>query len=104
MEITHNAITIAKTLLGIAGTAQDDILLVYGNTAEIDALKMTHNQDVLFDDYLLARMIQAQFNRRNEEGIASQSVATVSESYTTGTGYPDAVRNALRGYTKLKAL
>ena len=106
MEITSNAITIAKTLLGIAGTdaTKDDLLLTLGNAAEIDVFRITHNQDALFDDYLLARMIQANMNRLNNEGLASQSLATVSESYTTGSGYPDSVNNALRSYTKLKSL
>jgi hypothetical protein len=48
-------------------------------------------------------MIQTQFNRRNSEGITSQSLATVSEAYTP-SAYPESVNIALRGFRKLKTL
>jgi len=102
MNIDSNAITYAKTLLGITDTSEDDLLFLLGIEAEQNAVAMTHNDEVLFDDMLLARMMQYAFNRNNVEGIASQSFAGVSESYQLI--YPTAITSALRGYNKIKVL
>ena len=89
-------------LLSITTTTHNDLLVVLGTEAEQTALSMTHNENVLFDDILLARMIQFAFNHNNTEGITSQSFAGVSESYQTT--YPDTITQALRGYNKIKVL
>jgi len=105
MNINSEAITIAKTLLGIAAldTTQDTLLLTLGNIAEKDAVAVALNDLVLLEYELLGRMIQTQFNRRNSEAITSQSLATVSEAYVP-TAYPESVNIALRRYRKLKTL
>lgn len=105
MTLTSDAITIAKTLLGITDASQDAMLLTLGNIAEADALAYTKNENILFEYGILARMIQYSFNQLGNEGIASQSLATVSETYTAGsTAYPASILTALRGVTKLKLL
>ncbi len=104
MNANSQAIIIAKQLIGIEAldTTQDALLLILGNIAEGDALRKTHNDNVLFDHYLLGRMIQVAYNTRGSENLASQSFATVSESYVVS--YPETINIALRGYTKIKLL
>lgn len=102
MNIASTAITYAKTLLSITDTSQDNLLVILGTEAEQNALASTHNEDVLFDWVLLARMIQFSFNRNNEEGITSQTLAGVGEAYQTE--YPNAIKSALRGYNTIKVL
>lgn len=107
MTINSQAITIAKQLLGIDNSdiSQDDLLVSLGNIAETDALTYTNNESILFEYYILARMIQYNFNQRGNEGLLSQTVATVSETYSSGTtSYPQSILTALRGFRKLKAL
>lgn len=105
MNSTSEAIVIAKTLLGIAAldTTQNTLLLTLGNIAEKDAIAATLNVLVQIEYELLGRMIQCLFNRRNSEGITSQSLATVAEAYAP-TAYPESVNIALRGFRKLKTL
>lgn len=105
MTIESEAINIAKTLLGIGvlDTTQNTLLLAFGNIAEKDAVAATLNETVLAEYELLGRMIQAQFNRRNSEGITNQSLATVSETYSP-SAYPESVNIALRGFRKLRTL
>lgn len=102
MNIDAVAITNAKILLEIPDTdySKDTLLTLLGTEAETTALALTNNQDVLFDDVLLARMIQHAYNHNNAEGISSQSVAGVSESYI----YPTNITKALRAYNKVKVL
>jgi hypothetical protein len=107
MNINSPAITIAKTLLEINALdiSQDEMLVTLGTIAEGDALAYTKNEAILFEYGILGRMIQVAFNTRGSENLASQSFATVSESYTTATSaYPQSILSALRGFTKIKLL
>lgn len=105
MTIQSQAITIAKQLLGITDASQDEFLLALGGIAETDAVAISKNEAILLEGNILGRMIQYLYNQRGQEGLASQSVATVSETYTSGTSaYPEQLSQALRGFTKLKTL
>lgn len=105
MNINSPAIKIAETLLGITAGSQDEMLLTLGEIAETDALAYTKNDAILFEYNILGRMIQYLYNQRGNEGLASQTLATVSETYTAGvTAYPVSIQTALRGFTKLKTL
>lgn len=105
MNINSPAITIAETLLGITAGSQDEMLLVLGGIAETDALTYTSNEAILFEYDILARMMVYLYNQRGNEGLASQTMATVSETYTAGSiAYPVQIITALRGFRLLKTL
>jgi len=104
MTSNHEAITIAKMLLNITDASQDNLLATLGTIAEGDALAYTKNTNVLSEAGLLGRMIQVAYNLRGNEGLVSQSLATVSETYSTSSAYPETILLALRGFTKLKVL
>ena len=105
MNISSKAITIAKALLDINDTFQDDLFVILGTAAENDALLFTNNEQVLFQYDLLGRMIQHSYLQRGNESLASQSIASVSETYITGNSiYPLPILTALKGFSKLKSL
>ena len=99
MKIQSPAITMAKQLLGISGDLENELLLLYGNIVESEAIVYTKNLDVLFENELLAQMIAAKYKTKDTQGLASQSLATVSETYVLG--YPQSISIALRGFRKL---
>lgn len=102
MKIQSPAIEIAKILLGIADESQDTMLLTLGNIVEKEALTYTKNEAILFENELLAQMIVAKYRLRGNEGLASQTLATVSETYISN--YPETVSIALRGFRKMIAV
>lgn len=102
MKLQSSAITMAKLLLGINNSFEDELLLALGNIAEKEALTYTKNEAILYENELLAQMIATKYRLRGNEGLASQSLATVSESYITG--YPETINIALRGFRKLETL
>lgn len=102
MNINNPAIKLAKDLLGMNHSFENDLLLSLGSIAENDALLLTHNEKVLTDQYLLAQMIQFIYQRLGNETISSFSAASVSESYIEG--YPRNLLIALQSYRKLKTL
>lgn len=102
MKIQSQAIAIAKILLGINNAFEDDLLLTLGNIVEKEALTYTKNEAILYENELLGQMIVAKYRLRGNEGLSSQTLATVSESYITT--YPETVNIALRGFRKIVAL
>lgn len=102
MNLTNPAIQIAKDLLGMNHSFEDSLLTNLGSIAENNALLLTHNENVLLDEYLMAQMIQVLYQKLGNENIASFSAASVSESYIEG--YPKNLLNALQSYRKLKTL
>ena len=101
----YEAILIAKQLLGITDNSEDVLLSVLGDIALADAIALTQNPNMLEQSSLLGRMIQFLYNSRNNETLASQSLATVSESYVGGaSAYSTQILTALKGYAKLKTL
>lgn len=102
MNINNEAIKIAKDLLGMNHSFEDNMLSTLGTIAENDALLLTHNDKALFDENLLAQMIQIIYQKRGNENLASFSAATISETYIEN--YPKNILSALQSYRKLKAL
>ena len=100
-------ITMAKTLLKIdvLDESQDQLSYVLASIAIRDAERYTKNDYISEEVELCSRMVQYLFNNLNNEGLASMSLATVSESYTSGSNaYPPSIMTALAGFTKLRTL
>lgn len=102
MKLQSPAINIAKLLLGIDNAFEDDLLVTLGSIVEKEALTYTKNEAILFENELLGQMIATKYRLRGNEGIASQSFATVSETYISG--YPETISIALRGFRKIQTL
>jgi len=98
--VNLDAYTMAQTLLNL--DAENPVLTIIAATCEKEALAYTKNDAILFETELLAKMIVVAYRTRGNEGLSSQSLATVSESYLSD--YPETIYIALRGFRKLKSL
>jgi hypothetical protein len=102
MTIDSQAIVMAKTLLGITTNSKDAVLLILGNAAEVEAKVLTKNPAVALQYELLAMMIQYKYIQQSNIGIKSQSLAGVSETYSTE--YPEELRQALRSFSLVRMI
>jgi len=102
MEINYNSIELAKILLNINTSSQTELFEQLESISINDAILETKNIDVVQDVNLIARMIQANYLRLGNEGIASLTIATVAETYIAD--YPLPILKALKSYRKIKAI
>ena len=98
--INNEAIQLAKTILNIGDTTVLEALapMVYE-----DAVGRTNNPAVSQLDGLMAFMLVQKYNTLvKSDGLVSQSLATVSETYMTE--YSPDILKSLAGYAKVKTI
>lgn len=91
-----------KAFLNIESSAEDTLLSLILEDAEVDFLEITHREEVpLQAEGLIIRMAVVKYNMIGCEGLKSQSQSGLSETFG---GYDNDLLKRIHNYRKVKFL
>lgn len=88
-----------KTLLGLAGSDKDALLLVLIENTTREVLEYCHLDCISNVEYIICEMVVFKYNLLGTEGLNSESYSGVTFSYLTD--YPESIVRQLKKHRRL---